>query len=891
MIGESFSHYQVTGKLGAGGMGEVYRATDTDLNRDVAIKILPPEVTKDPERLARFRREAQVLASLNHPHIASIYGLEEIEGRPFLVLELVEGEDLSERLKRGPIAMDEVLEIAEQIAEAVEEAHEKGIVHRDLKPGNIKMTSDGKVKVLDFGLAKAYGVDSSEGASTDLSQSPTLTRQTAMGVILGTAAYMSPEQAKGKAVDRRTDIWAYGCVLYEMLTGKKAFDGEDVSEILAAVIRGEPDWSVLPAHTPTSINRLLHRCLEKGRKRRLGSIDVARLEIGDSDKAPLVTGSPATATTSGRRWSLALTLGTLLVGALLGSVILWNVMRPPPLRIARLQITPLADELFVTAPGRADVTISPDGEKVIYRSQDAGEIKLFARRLDQFEAAALTGLGNDPQFPFFSPNNDSLGFYADGALKKISFDGGPVVTLCKIPSLSGASWGPDDTIIFAIGVQFQRNGLLRISAAGGEPEILTIPAEGELSHRWPEILPNGRAVLFEVDRLGPIESSSIAVLSLETGEYRVLLDGGSNPRYLSTRHIVYAGASNTLWAAGFDPDQLEVTSAPAPVLENVQTRSGHVADFGISKRGTLVYLPADDKRSNRGLVWVDRQGNEESLSAEQHHYQNVALSPDGGHLAMEIREDAVDIWILDLERGTTTRFTFDERRDRYPAWSADGRWIFFHSDRNGGGVFRKLADGTGVAEQLTSELAMPLTTTPDGRMLALHTFGGDLHLLEIEGEPESTSTSTPLLQSPFAERAPSLSPDGRWLAYQSNESGHPEIYVRPFPNVDEGKWQISNDGGTQPAWAPDGRELFFRSGESMVVVPVEMDPSFEPGHPSVLFESRYFDSLLSYAVAADGRRFLMIKEETATDGTSPPPQIHVVLNWFEELKRLVPTNN
>ena len=582
--GTKLAEYEILAPIGAGGMGEVYRAHDTKLGRDVAIKVLPDLFAADPERLARFEREAKLLASLNHENIATLYGFGESDSIRFLAMELVEGDTLAERLDRGPMELEEALALFRQIALALEAAHEKGVIHRDLKPANVKITEDGKIKVLDFGLGKALAPATSE---EDLSQSPTAAYSgTVAGVIMGTAPYMSPEQARGKTVDQRTDVWAFGCVLYEALTGKKPFEGETVTDTLAAVVRAEPEWSALPQTTPSSIRRLLRRALTKDRTRRLPHMGAARLEIDDADDETSVE----TVAKPSRQRRLPIVLAAMLLVALTGFAV-WGVMRPSPPPLIRVVISTPPGETFDLDTFAPDIALSPDGTRVIYRSV---RHQLFVRALDEFEARPLPNLGNEPADPFVSPDGEWIGFFADGALKKVAIHGGPAITLCPVAGFGrGASWGSDDTIVFA---SVRSNGLKRVSALGGEPETLTVVdlGSGELGHRWPEVLPDGRAVVFEVDRIGDIEASSIAVLSLGTGEVRELLTGGSFPRYAPTGHLVYAGL-NTLWAAGFDPRRLELTTAPVPVLEGVVTKESNAANFGLAEDGTLVYMPGDPR--------------------------------------------------------------------------------------------------------------------------------------------------------------------------------------------------------------------------------------------------------------------------------------------------------
>ena len=786
-------------------MGEVFRARDGKLGRDVAIKVLPDEFARDTERLARFKREAKVLASLNHPGIAAIYGLEESEDTHYLVLEFVPGETLAERIARGPIPVEEALDIAMKIAEALEEAHERGIVHRDLKPANIKLTPDGKVKVLDFGLAKAFV---EETPDADNSMSPTLTRDaTRVGVILGTAAYMSPEQAKGKKVDKRTDVFAFGAVLYEMLTGRRTFAGEDVSETLARVLTKEPDWDALPSDLSPTLRSYLTRCLEKDLKRRVRDIGDVRLAMDGAFE----TGAPPSTEAPTRQQVGWPTVGAALLSAALAGIAVWSVRPEAPRPLARFVVSSPADAPDLRAQD-VDVAITADGTRIVYPTMVDGR-QLVVRALDELEATRLGGIGRTPREPFFSPDGNWIGYFTGGILKKVSVLGGPPVTVCELPAGQGtgprgASWGLEDSIVFATAGP---TGLLRVPAAGGEPEELTTPDPGA-NHLWPEILHGREAVLFTIIS-GSVDSAQIAVLSLATGDVKILLPGGSNPRYTPTGHIVY-GVGGTLRAVGFDIERLEVTSDPVPVLEDVLTKGTGAANFGVSKSGSLVYMAGAAAINRRTLVWVDREGRETALPAEPREYFYPRISPDGTRLAIDVRDQQRDIWTWDFARETLTRLTFDPARDIYPAWTPDGLRIAFGSGRDGStSLFWKAADGTGAVERLnpSGDAQRPHTFSPDGTMLVFREVSianeSDLGVLSMDAD----GASEPLLTTEFDETNPGISPDGLWLAYQSDESGQYEVYVRPFPDVDEGRWQISRGGGTSPLWAPNGGELFFLS--------------------------------------------------------------------------------
>ena len=881
--GTRLGPYKVVEPIGKGGVGEVYRARDTKLERDVAIKVLPEEFAKDKERLARFEREAKLLASLNHPNIASIYGLEESDGVKALVLELVEGPTLAERIAEGPIPVEEALPISRQIAEALEAGHEAGVIHRDLKPANVKVKEDGTVKVLDYGLAKELEGETPHGADSELSQSPTLTRQgTQVGVILGTAAYMSPEQAKGKRVDKRTDIFSFGCVLYEMLTGNKTFDGETAGETLAAVIKTEPEWEALPTDLSPTIRKYLTRYLEKDPKRRVRDIGDVRLAMEGAFETEAATEPTDAKLVLWQRPLPALGVAVLLVVA---GLVVGSVARPATssLRVSRTSID-LPQTQTRTNTGRRGVAVSPTGTHVVYVANE----QLYLRAINEIDAKAIGGTeGSAPTLPFFSPDGQWIGFYSvtDGQLKKIALTGGAAVTLCSTRNPFGASWGPDD-IVFGQ----DAGGIFQVSAAGGTPELLiSVDADkGERAH-GPQILPDGRTVLFTLAH-GDWNEAQIVVQSLDTGERQLVIEGGTDARYLPTGHLVYALAANLL-AVPFDLNRLEVIGGPVPLVENV-SRAGFTggANFDVSRDGMLVYLPGGGN-ATRTLVWVDRDGREEALAAEPRAYTQPRISPDGSQLALAVQDQEHDIWIWDFAREPLRRLTFAPSKDSYPVWTPDGKQVAFNSDRDGKvNLYWKVADGTGAVERLTEseKLQFPSAFTADGRQLVFFDAGAHgvvLGVLSLDGSSE------PLLATEFSERNGEISPGGRWLAYESNASGQYEIYVRPFPNVEDGHWLISSGGGTRPLWAPDGRELFYMApGAKLMTVDVQTEPTFAPGNAEEILGGYFVGEFeRNYDISPDGERFLMIKE-SASDQTSSTKFI-LVQNWFEELKRLVPTNH
>jgi eukaryotic-like serine/threonine-protein kinase len=888
--GTHLGSYEVLAPIGAGGMGEVYQAHDTKLGRDVAIKVLPEAFALDPGRLSRFQREAKMLASLNHPHIAMIHGLEQSNGVHYLVMELVPGETLRERVAReGPLPVEEALGICRQITEALETAHDKGIIHRDLKPANVKVTPEGKVKILDFGLAKALAGDA---ATSDPATSPTLSAAaTLQGVILGTAAYMSPEQARGKAVDKRTDIWALGCVLYELLTAKQAFQGETVTEILAAVLKGEPEWQALPANTPPTIRVLLRRCLQKDVNRRVRDAGDVRIEIEEALAAPLPTGSTVAQVPERTvwRWALVAGLVCLIIGAVVTGVVVWN-LKPaatvPP--VTRMVITLPPGQQLAGLDGGPAVALSPDGSQLAYVARQNGTQQIYLRAMDGLESKPIPGT-EDGVVPFFSPDGQWLGFFAGAKLKKISVSGGPALILGDAPFPMGASWGGQGIIAFTpVG---GASPLLQLPDAGGPTQLLTHLTKGDAAHRWPEFLPGGRAVLFAAGTNGiSFGNARIAAQSIGTHEQRNLIQGGTDPRYAPSGHLIYAQGGN-LMAAAFDVQRLRTMGAPVPVAQGVlQSPVSGAAQYSLSATGSLVYVSGGIQSAQRRLVWVNRDGAEQPSAAPGHAYLGPRLSPDGGRIALATTDQDAQVWVYDLSRQTLTRFTFEGSFNANPVWTPDGKRIAFLSNREGSqNIFWQLADGSGGLERLTTSdyLHAPASWSPDGQLLAFFevnlTTQRDIWVLRM-----SDRKMQPFLRTPFDEAVPRFSPDGRWLAYISNESGRYEIYVQPYPGPG-GKWQISAEGGTEPVWNRNGRELFYRNGNKMMVVDISTQPGFAAGAPRVVFEGRYELApfpISNYDVSPDGQRFLMLKP--VEQEQAAPTQINVVLNWFEELKRRVP---
>jgi serine/threonine protein kinase/Tol biopolymer transport system component len=884
--GTKLGAYEIAAAVGAGGMGEVYQAHDTKLGRDVAIKVLPEAFAHDPEKLSRFQREAKLLASLNHPNIATIHGLEDSNGTSYLVMELVPGENLAERVRRdGAVPVEESLTIAKQIAEALEYAHEHGVIHRDLKPANVKLTPEGNVKVLDFGLAKAFAGDAS---TEDMSNSPTLSMAATMqGVILGTAAYMSPEQARGKAVDKRTDIWAFGCVLYELLTGKQTFHGEDVTDILAAVVRAEPDWTALPANISPSIRVLVQRCLRKDKRQRTPDAATIRIEIEDAIAAPKDSGvtQAAPASTSKLPWAVA---AAVTIIAVVTSGALWRSTRPieQPLRpLVRLDVD-LGPDVSLGSVAGADAIISPDGTRLVYVSQG----RLFTRRLDQTNATELQGT-QGAFSPFFSPDGQWVAFFAQAKLKKVSVDGGEAIALCDAnASATGGSWGEDGNVIAALN---NNAGLSQIPSAGGAPTAATeLDREhGEVTHRWPQILPGGKAVLFTASpTLNSFNGANIEVMSLADHRRKTLVRGGTFGRYLPSGHLVYVNGG-TLFAVPFDLDRLEVRGTPVPVPDQVgyNTLNGS-AQFDFSQAGTLVYRSGE---AGGGLVtvqWLDAAGKTQPLLAKPGEYQRPSLSPDGSRLAISMS----DIWVYEWQRDTMTRLTFGPGTSVYPRWSPDGRYIIFYAV--GGGVSWTRSDGSSNPQPLiqSKNSQIPWSFTPDGKRLAFYEQNAensnDLWTVAVEsagaglraGKPE------PFLQSSFDKRHPSFSPDGRWMAYDSTESGSLQVYVRAFPGKG-GKWQVSNSGGVYPVWSRNGHELFFRTEDNQIMVAgytVKGD-SFIADKPRVWSEKRIANVSLfaNYDLAPDGKRIAALMPVETAEGQKAQSHVIFLENFFDEVRR------
>ena len=930
MIGTALAHYKITSKLGAGGMGEVWRAEDEKLGREVALKVLPPEFAQDEQRLARFQREAQVLASLNHSNIAHLYGLETVErtagegftpspdtvplgegkgegegegarpqdlktSRPqdpktpgpvtFLVMELVEGEDLSESISRGPITSAEAIPIALQIAEALEAAHEQGIVHRDLKPANIKLKADGTIKVLDFGLAKAWEADNTDSS---LSLSPTMTQHaTAAGLILGTAAYMSPEQARGQSVDRRADIWAFGVVLWEMLTGRKLFEGETVSDVLASVLKEAPSLDELPPETPSYLRRLVGRCLDKESKTRLRDIGEARIALvrAEDEEVSVVSGPDAPETGPWRRrlpW-LAAGLATLAVVVLAA---LWFGRPTPESRVIRFETPPPADGRFHLAPDNpGPVAVSPDGSMLAYsgRTPD-GVIQLWVRALDEAEARALPGTEN-AQYPFWSPDSRRIGFFSNNKLRVIEAVGGPPLALCDATDGKGGAWNRDGVIVFA---PSYNSPLHQVAEAGGESAAVTVfdAERKDNSHRHPRFLPDGNHFLYMArSAAGSGEGHAVMVGSLD-GVVDRLLFRAPTAVEIASGHLLFV-RDQTLMARPFDTGKLEFTGDPFPVAETVSLLpSGAVVGvYSVSQNGVLAFQAGDGSDGSFRLMWRDREGNELGAVGEPASYDEVHLIP-GGELAVVALEEAGagtgDVWVVDLRRNLFSRFTFESGYEYGLTPSPDGNTLYFSSERGGAyTIVKKEIGGAGEGEVVFESATemYPSSVSPDGENLFFfrggETTNYDIWVLPLSGEAEAY----PFIDTDFVEYTGMISPDGRWLAYGSDESGSPEIYVTAFPERGR-KWQISTSGGQSPRWGAGGSEILYHATDgTLIAVAVESRAGgLLIGEAVTLFNTgvQPFGNHF-WAISEDGERTLVLETMTEMDA----PNLSVVVNWLD----------
>lgn len=881
LIGRRLGPYEILDVIGAGGMGQVYRAHDTTLGRDVALKVLPELLAADPDRLTRFQREAEVLASLNHPHIGAIYGVEQSDlsagsGRAAvraLVLELVDGPTLAERIAQGALPLDEVLSVTRQIIAALEAAHERGIIHRDLKPANIKLREDGTVKVLDFGLAKALDPRS---AQSDVAQSPAMAAPgvTQAGALLGTASYMSPEQAKGRAVDTRSDVWALGCVLFEMLSGTPAFGGEDVADTLASILTKEPDWTALPSSTPVSIRRVLRRCLAKDRRQRIAHVADVRLELDAADESTVDAASAPQAHAHRRLrgwWPWSLAAASLLLALGLGAIAIFN-RQPGAAGVHRSSIL-LPGRLGAPADQRgATVALSPDGRRLAFVGTDAnGRTQLWLRALDSLTARPIDDTER-ARTPFWSPDSRWIAFVADGALKKVDASGGPVVTLCD-SAWAGGAWSRDEVIVFTN----TSWGLARVDAAGGTPKAVTTQdfAANEWGHVSPSFLPDGRHVIYAAV-LGSGDALAVYVASIDDGERTRLPVDAALVQF--AHGVLWFQRGSTLMAQPFDANQLRTVGNAVPVAEQLRAYR-NAGFFSVSEAGALVYQ--SDASPGHDLTWFDRTGRRTGTLGTRDDYADVALSPDGRRALVSVRGQGVgdrDLWIFDIARGVRTRLTSDPTAETHSAWSPDGTRIVFDT-RNPGhlGLFQKRSDGTGGVEVLLADGYdnNPTAWSPDGRfILYVKRDGGTVNLwaLPLEGDRKPFA----LTRSAFNVPA-QFSPDGRWVVYGSNDSGQMEIYVAPFPGPGASSL-VSTGGGWDPRWRRDGKEIVYLdvSRTRLMSAMVTMDHErVDVTDVKPLFELAKVGPRSTYDMSADGQRILAV---TQSDEAAAAP-LTLVLNW------------
>jgi len=871
--GGEIEHYVIEALIGRGGMGEVYRARDRQLGRAVALKVVPQRFATDPDRLGRFRREARVLASLSHPGIGAIYGVARADGVEALVLEYVEGPTLAEAVAAGPLPLPEVLRIARGLVDALDAAHARGILHRDLKPANIKLTADGAVKVLDFGLAKALD------SATDAVETTDLTGQTP-GMLLGTASYMSPEQVRRQPLDQRADIWAFGCIVFEMLTGTRAFPATSLQDVLARVLEREPAYSLLPGGTPPAVRRLLRRALEKDPQRRLGYIGDARLDLDDAAQSPPDDGDSAPAPGSRRSWAVAGLIG-LAVGAAGAGLLAWRAGRAeatPP--VARFAVSlDDADPVFSYQPMLA---VSPDGQTVAYRARRDGTTRVHLRRADDLAVRTLEGTEGATGL-FFSPDGQWLGFDGDGVLKRVALAGGTPVAIGPAPGGVTATWIADDTIVFATNTA---RVLQRMPVGGGAPVAVTAldPTRGDTLHLLPQALPGGRKVLFTIVA-GP--ARHVATAEVATGRITVVAEG-THGRFMAPDILLFV-RQGTLFGQRFDVESGAVSGTAVPLVDAVAITDGTVGHFDAVPSGGFAYVPAGQVPvPARDLVWLDRAGRRTPVPTPPRPFTRVALSPDGTRAAVGVDDpDNADIWVVDLVRGTSSRLTAEPPIDSAPVWSPDGRWIAFRSERESPGLFRRDALGAGPIEQISvtdGPIHSPSAWSPDSRTLFFALFRSYARQAIAAVTPPDR-TITVLVDGESAQLEPHLSPDGRWLAYQSDESGRAEVLVRPYPAVNSGRWQISTAGGSSPRWSRDGRELFFLDGTGLAVMPVARRDTFAVAPVRRLFDVTPYGTRLGadYEVSPDGRQFLFVLSQP------PPPRrpahLVVVQHWAGDVRR------
>jgi Tol biopolymer transport system component len=896
-IGTQLGSLEITALLGKGGMGEVYRARDFKLKREVAIKILPEEFSRDNERVNRFQREAEVLASLNHPNIAAIYDLQEANGTRFLVLELVQGETLFERIARGPIPIKEALDIAHHICEALEAAHEKGVVHRDLKPANIKITTEGKVKVLDFGLAKAVETQTSP---INASHSPTMMSGTLAGVILGTAAYMSPEQARGQAVNSQSDIWSFGVVLYEMLTGKPAFTGETITDVIGRIVTLDPDWSVLPETTPPAIKRLLRNCFHRNRAARLHHIGDAKIEIdgalSDPSTAAATTAAPAApdGPVAARRRPLlwiAANAALLLIAAAIVMPFVTGYFRlaSRDIGVVRFSVPQPEKGRFSEAPNAPYVSISPDGRHLAFIAESGGTSRIWVRTLDTLEARPLMTTEGVAHYPtFWSPDSRFIGFFAQGKLKKIEIAGGPAQSICDAPAMGSpaGTWNRDGIIVFSGGDSFEEAGpLKRVPAGGGTPEAVTSldQSRQERGHEWPYFLPDGDHFFFLANSGPNSEQNGIFVGSLSSKKVQLVSHINSRMVYDPAGYLLFV-RDRSLMALPFDAKKLQATGDPFPIAEQVRSRASGQASLTVSANGVLAYRTGADDVGADKLTWLDRSGKELDTAGPAGNYRNVKLSPDEKRIAVQrsdSRDEFEDIWVIDVARGVPTRLTFGQP-NRFPVWSPNGDQIAFSRGSQDPAIYIKPSSGAGTEDLLLKSAGPVVAWSADGKFILYLAGRGSLTVLPLFGDRKPFEY---LPRTTFQRTDAQLSADGRWVAYRSDESGKDEVYIQSFP-VPSAKSRISTGGGAAPRWRRDGKEIFYLDpDQKLMSVPIRAAArTLEISTPVPLFEMRVAVDSRSphqYDVTGDGQRFLVSSPVTQSAATP----ITVVVNWTAGLKK------
>lgn len=909
--GKRINQFEIVEPLGSGAMGEVYRARDSRLDREIALKVLPESFIRDPERVGRFEREARTLASLDHPNIGALYDFQEADGMRFLVMQLIDGETLEDRINRGPLSVEEAIPIFVQIALGLEAAHQRGIIHRDLKPANVKLKPDGQVKVLDFGLAKSFGP---EGEDSERDSSLTATgaaaRLTSEQAILGTPSYMSPEQARARDVDRRSDIWAFGCTLFEALTGTPPFEGKTTADLIVRILRDTPDWSQLPPDVPASVKTILRRCLERDPRKRLKdagdiaiSLEEALASSGGSGAEPAPSAAGEAVRSAGAR-PFALTLAGLTV-VLLGVIaaVYLGIQRPPaPETTSRHKGIPVVEKaravrrfsitLSTAYPlkrpnpiiGDNVIAISPDGSTLVYVTGLDNDTQLIKRRLDQLDSTPIAGTAGAWN-PFFSPDGKWIGFQqrsvADPKLMKIPSDGGVPIPLAPSPLPLGASWGEDDTIVFGHNIGAP---LARVSAEGGAFDLLSVPDEQwrGYSEGFPQLLPEGRGIVFGAARIPHSDHGTLFYAEKPGGSRVKIADDIGLSYYVPSGHMVYP-RTGALYALPFDLEAKRPTGPEVPVTESRMASAGTIPrQYCFSRDGDLIYVPESSQaESARTIVWVDRQGEETRVPIAARPFDTVRLSPDDSMLALDLI-DLEDVWIYSLKRGTNQRLTFTAGSDYRPIWEPEGGSVIFLSAREGDtAIYSKGADGIGDVEHWVTnpEYPYPNDVSPDGRTLIYSPVATTSPVWVVEkGDPDSPRA---LFDGRHGEQRVRFSPDGKWISYESKDTGRYEIYVQSFPDQ-AAKFQISLEGGEDAIWSPLGDELFFWEGKVLMAVDVETEPTFSFGEPHPLFEMQ---SKVNYDVASDGQRFVIIKEGEASHWAT---ELIVVENWFEELKRLAP---